>query len=62
MATKSFCDRCGEESFGPRLVKIKTVDTNPDRCSSHDFAADLCENCFHALTTFINACSRKETE
>lgn len=57
MATKTFCDTCGEEIFvtGPFSERHTLRTERQDRRSSHTdlHKNDVCGACFEAVRTFI---------
>lgn len=56
MATKTFCDLCGEEIFltGPFAERHTLRTERQDRRSSHTdlHRNDVCGHCFEAIRTF----------
>ncbi len=60
MATKIFCDRCGDEILSEkkihimRLVAESVYFSNHGRPSAGDLKRELCEDCTAKLHDFLN--------
>ena len=58
MATKYFCDRCGEEMRQSRSVSIEVTGASMQTWTSPAGIKDLCEDCCFELKKFLGPLPR----
>jgi len=60
MAMQYLCDRCGRGIPIPEEVfRLARVSVEGKRYWNAHYDTDLCEDCFYALKTFVNTCSKR---